>query len=234
MYVRHRPLIKLVNITKRYGSEDAPFVLKGIDMEIASNDFVALRGVSGSGKTTLMNIIGLLDNPTAGNYYFNGDDISDMNDDSLSVLRNKRVGFIFQSFYLIPYLNVVDNVLLPRFYSGEHMGAEKERAVMLLDEFGMADKCKSKPSELSGGQQQRVAIARAMINNPDLILADEPTGQLDSATSQTIMEYIAKLPGKGRAVLLVTHDAQTAGFAHRTVYIQDGLLKAGEDLLREV
>ncbi len=223
------PLIKLVDITKRYGGEDAPFVLKEIDMEIAFNDFVALRGVSGSGKTTLMNIIGLLDNPTSGSYYFNGEDVSHMDDDALSILRNKRVGFIFQSFYLIPYLNVLDNVLLPMFYSGEDMGAGRERAMMLLEEFGMEEKYKSKPSQLSGGQQQRVAIARAMINNPDLILADEPTGQLDSATSQTIMEYISKLPGTGRAVLLVTHDAATASFAHRTVYIKDGLLEPAEE-----
>ena len=228
MYRGAEELIKLTGITKRYGGEDSPFVLKGIDMEIASNDFVALRGVSGSGKTTLMNIIGLLDNPTSGSYYFNGEDVSCMDDDFLSVLRNRSVGFIFQSFYLIPYLNVVDNVLLPKFYSGESVQSGKQRAMMLLNEFGMADKCKSKPSELSGGQQQRVAIARAMINDPDLILADEPTGQLDSATSQTILEFIAKLPGNGRAVLLVTHDSHTASFAHRTVYIKDGLLDAAQ------
>lgn len=219
------PLIKLENITKRYGGDDAPFVLKGIDMVIDRGDFAALMGTSGSGKTTLMNIIGLLDNPTGGRYLIDGEDVSHMDDKSLSLLRNKRVGFIFQSFYLIPYLNVLDNVLLPKFYSGGDMQKGTERAKMLLDQFGMGDKHKSRPSQLSGGQQQRVAIARAMINEPDLILADEPTGQLDSATSKTIMQYISKLPAAGTAVLLVTHDAFTAGFAHKTVHIKDGLLE---------
>jgi putative ABC transport system ATP-binding protein len=147
-----------------------------------------------------------------------------MDDKSLSVLRNKRVGFIFQSFYLIPYLNVLDNVLLPRFYAGDMQGAEK-KAMELLDHFGMADKYKSRPGQLSGGQQQRVAIARAMVNSPSLILADEPTGQLDSYTSENIMQYIATLPETGVAVLLVTHDAVVASFAQRIIHIRDGVLE---------
>lgn len=218
-----KPLIELVNITKQYG-EGTPVVLKGVNMEIRRRDFTALMGASGSGKTTLMNIIGLLDTPSSGRYYMDGEDVSDMDDTALSMLRNKKVGFIFQSFYLIPYLTVLDNVLLPRFYAGENTSGSREYAMKLLAEFGMADKHKSKPSELSGGQQQRVAIARALINEPDLILADEPTGQLDSATAKTIMEYIAKLPKIGKTVLLVTHDPETASFARNRVDIKDGLL----------
>ena len=218
-------VFQLDNIKKRYGGEDAPFVLKGINMEIDRGDFMALMGVSGSGKTTLMNIIGLLDVPTSGRYLIDGEDVSQMDDKTLSSIRNRRVGFIFQSFYLIPYLNVLDNVLLPRFYSGEDMGPARERGLLLLDEFGMADKIRARPSELSGGQQQRVAIARAMINEPGLILADEPTGQLDSNTSDTIMEYVSKLPDTGTAVLLVTHDARTASYARKTIRITDGLLE---------
>jgi putative ABC transport system ATP-binding protein len=219
-----KPLIRLENITKRYG-ENAPMVLKGIDMNIYPKDFIALMGASGSGKTTLMNIIGLLDTPTSGHYYIENEDVSGMDDESLSAVRNRRIGFIFQSFYLIPYLNVLDNVLLPRFYSGGDMKEGMDRAMMLLQEFGMEDKYKSRPSQLSGGQQQRVAIARALINNPDLILADEPTGQLDSQTSGVIMDFISELPSMGRAVLLVTHDAQTASYAKKKIVIKDGVLE---------
>jgi putative ABC transport system ATP-binding protein len=218
------PLIRLKSITKQY-APDAPLVLKGIDMDIYPKDFIALMGASGSGKTTLMNIIGLLDTPSSGRYYIENEDVSQMDDESLSVMRNRRIGFIFQSFYLIPYLNVLDNVLLPRFYSGGDMAEGMERAMMLLNEFGMEEKYKSRPSQLSGGQQQRVAIARALINNPDLILADEPTGQLDSQTSGIIMDFISQLPSTGRAVLLVTHDVDTANYAKKKVVIKDGLLE---------
>jgi putative ABC transport system ATP-binding protein len=216
--------IRLRNITKQYGDEFSPFVLKGVSMSIAKGDFIALMGASGSGKSTLMNIIGLLDVPTDGQYYIDGEDVSRMDDKSLSMLRNKRVGFIFQSFYLVPYLNVLDNVVLPRFYAGDMHGAEK-KAMELLDHFGMADKYKSRPGQLSGGQQQRVAIARAMVNSPSLILADEPTGQLDSYTSENIMQYIATLPETGVAVLLVTHDALVASFAQKIIHIRDGVLE---------
>jgi putative ABC transport system ATP-binding protein len=219
-----KSLITLKNITKRYGGEDSPLVLKDIDMEIFPRDFLALMGASGSGKTTLMNIIGLLDTPTSGHYYIDDKDVAQMDDASLSIMRNRRIGFIFQSFYLIPYLNVLDNVLLPRFYSGGDMQEGRAKAMSLLEEFGMADRYKSRPSQLSGGQQQRVAIARALINDPDLILADEPTGQLDSQTSKTVMELISKLPSEGRAVLLVTHDMDTSNYAHRKIIIKDGLL----------
>jgi ABC-type lipoprotein export system ATPase subunit len=219
------PFVELRGITKRYAVEDAPYVLKNINMNINRGDFLALMGASGSGKTTLMNIIGLLDIPTDGEYLIDGCDVSKMNDKTLSHTRNKRIGFIFQSFYLIPYLSVLDNVLLPKIYTGERIHGTEKFAMNLLERFGMVGKAKSRPRELSGGQQQRVAIARALVNSPDLILADEPTGQLDSATSEIIMKCIASLPESGTAVLLVTHDQFTASFAQRVVRIKDGILE---------
>jgi putative ABC transport system ATP-binding protein len=218
-----KPLITLKNITKRYGGEDSPVVLKGIDMEIFPRDFLALMGASGSGKTTLMNIIGLLDTPTSGNYYIDNEDVSQMDDGSLSVMRNRRIGFIFQSFYLIPYLNVLDNVLLPRFYSGGDMHEGRKKAMILLEEFGMADKYKSYPRELSGGQQQRVAIARALAAKPAIILADEPTGNLDSRTSQDVLGLMKVTSQKySQTIVMITHNEEIAQLADRTVRIEDG------------
>jgi len=216
-------IISLRDVYKNYEPEGFTVkVLKGINLELKHGDFVAIMGTSGSGKTTLMNIIGLLDTPTSGSYYLDSKEVSRLNDDEMSHLRNKKIGFIFQSFYLIQFSNVLENVLLPAYYSGHDTAKYTKRAIQLLEEFGMMDKKKSKPNQLSGGQQQRVAIARALINDPDIILADEPTGQLDSETSLVIMEYIENLHKMGKTVILVTHDKQTASYANKIINIIDG------------
>ena len=216
-------IISLRDVYKNYEPEGFTVkVLNDINLELKHGDFVAIMGTSGSGKTTLMNIIGLLDTPTSGSYYLDSNEVSKLNDDEMSHLRNKKIGFIFQSFYLIQFSNVLENVLLPAYYSGHDTAKYTKRAIQLLEEFGMMDKKKSKPNQLSGGQQQRVAIARALINDPDIILADEPTGQLDSETSLVIMEYIENLHKMGKTVILVTHDKQTASYANKIINIIDG------------
>lgn len=216
-------LVKLENIEKIYKTgETSVRVLKNVSLSIEKGEFTALMGQSGSGKTTLMNIIGMLDTPTSGKYYLDGKDISKENDNSLSNLRNRFVGFIFQSFYLIPYSSVLENVLLPIYYSGKDLKYYTELAKNLLEQVGLYDKRNNKPNQLSGGQQQRVAIARALINEPEIILADEPTGQLDSDTAKGIMEYLTKLNQSGKTILLVTHDPATASYAKRIIKISDG------------
>lgn len=181
-------------------------------------------GPSGSGKTTLMNIIGMLDTPTSGGYFLDGNDIAHEDDDTLSRLRNRFIGFIFQSFYLIPYSTVLENVLLPIYYSGKDLKHYAELAKELLKQVGLYDKRNNKPNQLSGGQQQRVAIARALINDPEIILADEPTGQLDSETAKGIMDYLSLLNNKGKTIILVTHDITTANYAKRIIKIADGII----------
>lgn len=216
-------LVRLENIEKTYEIAGNTFrVLKNISLSIEKGEFTALMGQSGSGKTTLMNIIGMLDTPTSGKYYLDGKDISKENDNSLSNLRNRFVGFIFQSFYLIPYSSVLENVLLPIYYSGKDLKYYTELAKNLLEQVGLYDKRNNKPNQLSGGQQQRVAIARALINEPEIILADEPTGQLDSETSKSIMEYLTKLNQSGKTILIVTHDNTTASYSKKIVKIVDG------------
>ncbi|MCA1926904.1 MAG: ABC transporter ATP-binding protein [Calditerrivibrio sp.] len=216
-------LVKLENIEKTYETAGNYIrVLKNISLSIEKGDFTSLMGQSGSGKTTLMNIIGMLDSPTSGKYYLDGKDISKENDNSLSNLRNRFVGFIFQSFYLIPYSSVLENVLLPIYYSGKDLKQHTELAKNLLGQLGLYDKRNNKPNQLSGGQQQRVAIARALINEPEIILADEPTGQLDSETARDIMEYLTKLNQSGKTILLVTHDHATASYAKKIIKIADG------------
>jgi len=217
------PLIRLENIHKSYRQVDMETqVLRGISLDIQAGEFVALQGPSGSGKSTLLHIIGLLDRPTSGHYYFRGKDVSTLPDDDLSGLRNMAIGFVFQSFYLIPYATALDNVLLPGLYSATPQDRLRERARMLLDQVGLADRMGHKPSQLSGGQQQRVALARSMLNNPDLILADEPTGQLDTKTSAEIMDLFATVNGLGKTIIVVTHEEATAGYAQRRVLVTDG------------
>jgi putative ABC transport system ATP-binding protein len=217
--------VVLKDIRKRYTLEGLELeVLKGINLEINKGEFIAVTGPSGSGKTTLMNIVGLLDTPSSGQYFLNGEDVSGLNDDELSRIRNRTVGFVFQSFHLIPHANVLENVLLPAYYGNENMKTVEKRAIELLERVGLGDKRKNRPNQLSGGQQQRVAIARALIADPQIILADEPTGQLDSETSTSIMELITELNNSGKNIIVVTHDPATAAYAKREIKVLDGLL----------
>ncbi|MCX8084621.1 MAG: ABC transporter ATP-binding protein [Calditerrivibrio sp.] len=218
-------LIKLVDICKDYVvGGNVVKVLKGISLEIDKGEFVSLMGQSGSGKTTLMNIIGMLDTPTSGSYYLDSKDISKSDDDTLSKLRNRFVGFVFQSFYLIPYSTVLENVLLPVYYSGKDLNRYMEKGKELLNRLGLYDKRNNKPDQLSGGQQQRVAIARALINDPEVILADEPTGQLDSETAKSIMEFLVQLNEEGKTIVLVTHDPVISSYSKRVIRIADGVI----------
>lgn len=219
-------VIRLTDIGKIFSQGGAPVeVLKGISLDIAAGEFIALLGTSGSGKSTLMHILGLLDRPTAGSYLLGGRDVAQLADDQLSELRNQMVGFIFQSFYLIPYVSARENVMLPGLYSHTAGRKLKARAEELLALVGLADRMEFKPSQLSGGQQQRVAIARALVNDPQVLLADEPTGQLDSKTSVEILELLSAINRQGRTVILVTHDQQTAAYAQRRIVLDDGRIR---------
>lgn len=222
-------IIHLDNILKSYylGKQELP-VLKGISLDIFKNEYVALMGPSGSGKSTLMNILGCLDTSTGGIYILNGQDVSRMPDDDLAEVRNKEIGFVFQQFNLLPRLTAVENVALPLIYSGIGKAERIERALAVLDKVKLADRSSHKPNELSGGQCQRVAIARALINNPAIILADEPTGNLDSKTSHEIMEILGKIHNDGNTVILVTHEEDISAFAHRVVRLRDGLIESDQ------
>ena len=216
-------VIHLEQIFKSYylGKQELQ-VLKGITLDINRNEYVALMGPSGSGKSTLMNILGCLDTPTSGSYLLNGKDVSRMHDDELAEVRNKEIGFVFQQFNLLPRLTAAENVALPLIYSGVGKKERMDRAVEVLQKVKLEDRMHHKPNELSGGQCQRVAIARALINNPSIILADEPTGNLDSKTSHEIMEMLGKIHAEGNTVILVTHEEDISGFAHRVVRLKDG------------
>jgi len=218
-------VIRLKGIKKSYfiGERELP-ILKGIDLTIESGELVILMGVSGSGKTTLMNIIGLLDKQTQGEYFFMEKNVDGLDDENLAVLRNEHIGFVFQQFFLLPYLNALENVLIPIVYSKKNIKHPKEKAKQLLTRFGLADRMHNKPSQLSGGEQQRVAIARALINDPDLILADEPTGALDSKTGNEIMELFRMLNEEGKTIIVVTHDPKLAQFGKRLLRIEDGVI----------
>ncbi len=218
-------LVELENIVKTYRQADRNIeVLKGISLSIDSGEFIALQGPSGSGKSTLMHILGLLDLPSRGRYFLRQQDVSALSDNALSAIRNRTVGFIFQTFYLIPYVSAVENVMLPGLYSRTATRELRHRAEQILDRIGLGDRMDFRPNQLSGGQQQRVAIARALINEPLLLLADEPTGQLDSQTSGEIMRLIAEIHEQGRTVVLVTHDDDIAGYARRRIRLSDGLI----------
>lgn len=196
--------------------------LKNINLQIASNEYVAIMGPSGSGKSTLMNILGCLDTPTEGHYLFNEVDVSSLDDDALSTMRNKEIGFIFQNFNLLPRMNALLNVELPLVYAGVPKASRRELALKALGRVGLADRVGHKPSELSGGQRQRVAIARALVTNPGILLADEPTGALDSKMGEDIMALFNELHQEGNTIILITHEQEIANHAHRTIFIKDG------------
>jgi putative ABC transport system ATP-binding protein len=215
----------LENIVKTYKQADREVeVLKGISLSIDSGEFIALQGSSGSGKSTLMHILGLLDRPSKGRYLLHQQDVSALSDNALSAIRNRTVGFIFQTFYLIPYVSAVENVILPGLYSRTAAHELRHRAEQILDQVGLGDRMHFRPNQLSGGQQQRVAMARALVNDPRLLLADEPTGQLDSQTSGEIMRLIAQIHEQGLTVVLVTHDDEIAGYARRRSRLSDGCI----------
>jgi putative ABC transport system ATP-binding protein len=222
-------IIHLENIQKSYfmGKQELK-VLKGITLEIFKNEYVALMGPSGSGKSTLMNILGCLDSPTAGRYILNGKDVSKMADDDLADVRNKEIGFVFQQFNLLPRLTAAENVALPLIYNGTPKKARTELSLEMLDRVGLADRSHHKPNELSGGQNQRVAIARALVNTPSIILADEPTGNLDSKTSVEIMNIFDKIHAEGNTVILVTHEEEIANYARRIIRLRDGIIESDQ------
>ncbi len=219
------PLCLMEDVRKTFRmGDDAVEVLKGIDLEITHGEFAAIMGTSGSGKSTLMNLIGCLDVPTSGRYLLAGREVLGLQDDDLSVLRNAHIGFVFQSFYLLPYATVLENVLLPTLYRESAMDDARERAVELLRLIGLEARMRFRPNRLSGGEQQRVAICRAMMNDPELLLADEPTGQLDSKTAAEIMNLLVKMNERGKTVIVVTHDPAIAASAKRIIRIKDGVI----------
>ncbi len=223
-------LIELDNITKTYflGEIDVP-VLKGISLSIEKGEYVALMGASGSGKSTLMNILGCLDRPTSGRYLLEGEEVGNASSDRRAIVRNKKIGFVFQSFNLLPRTSALDNVVMPLSYTAGGLSRRecRRRGIEMLERVGLADRMHHYPSQLSGGQQQRVAIARALINHPPMLFADEPTGNLDSKTSEEVMQMFGKLNEEGISVILVTHSAELAGYAKRQIHVQDGQIVAG-------
>lgn len=227
-------MIKLENVVKSYpvAGEDL-IVLQDINLTIRKGEFVAIMGPSGSGKSTLMNIIGCLDKPTSGNYFLNGKLVSDYDENELAKVRNQSIGFVFQQFQLLPRLTALQNVELPMIYAGVDKKTRIERAEEALEKVGLADRIDHLPNELSGGQKQRVAIARAIVNEPDIILADEPTGALDSKTGIQIMEMFRMLHAEGTTIILVTHEAEVARYAHRTIFVRDGMLTSAEKIVDE-
>ncbi|HUR12590.1 MAG TPA: ABC transporter ATP-binding protein [Flavitalea sp.] len=227
-------IIYLEEIRKSYFmGKQAVSVLKGISLDIMKNEYVALMGPSGSGKSTLMNILGCLDSPTAGTYILNGHDVSKMPDDALATIRNKEIGFVFQQFNLLPRLSALENVALPLVYAGISKRMRNEMAMDVVQKVGLEDRSHHKPNELSGGQCQRVAIARALVNNPSIILADEPTGNLDSKTSIEIMDIFGKIHDGGNTVVLVTHEEDIALHAHRVIRLRDGVIETDKQNMKK-
>jgi putative ABC transport system ATP-binding protein len=219
-------IIHLENLKKNYYlGKQVIEVLKGISLDISKNEYVALMGPSGSGKSTLMNILGCLDSPTAGKYILNGQDVSEMSDNDLADVRNREIGFVFQQFNLLPRLTAAENVALSLVYAGIPRKQRMEKALDVLNKVNLADRSHHKPNEMSGGQNQRVAIARALVNDPSMILADEPTGNLDSKTSHEIMEIFGKIHNSGNTVILVTHEEDIANFAQRIIRLRDGIIE---------
>jgi len=216
-------LLKLENITKDYKSGDVVTkVLKGITLTIDQGDFIAITGRSGSGKSTMMNIVGLLDVPTSGNYIFDGQKVNRLGEDRLAYIRNKEIGFVFQSFILLARSTTLENVILPATYAGIGLSERTERAKDILIRLGMEKEMYKRPNQLSGGQQQRVAIARALMNNPKLILADEPTGNLDTSSGQAVMKILNELNKEGKTIVLITHEADIANQAKKLIRLADG------------
>ena len=224
-----QPIITLKNIVRSFsiGAEEVK-ALRGVNLNINKNEYVALMGPSGSGKSTLMNLLGCLDTPTSGQYILNGTDVSVLDDNALAQIRNKEIGFIFQTFNLLPKSTALDNVILPLIYAGMGKEERQARALKTLEDVGLANRIKHKPNELSGGQRQRVAVARALVNNPAIILADEPTGNLDSKTSVEIMGLFEEIHKKGNTIIVVTHEEDIARHAHRIIRLRDGLIESDE------
>lgn len=216
-------LIEIKNLIKNYilGEVEVPALL-GIDLEIDTNEFIAIMGPSGSGKSTLMNILGCMDTPTSGTYLFNSTNINRLNDDELSEFRNRKIGFVFQTFNLLPRVSALHNVELPLVYRGVESNERRELALKMLDRVGLSDRVNHRPRELSGGQRQRVAIARALVNKPEIILADEPTGNLDSKTGQEIMNIFTQLHQEGNTIILITHEQEIAEYSERAIHLFDG------------
>ncbi|MBU0495561.1 MAG: ABC transporter ATP-binding protein [Chloroflexi bacterium] len=232
LHANNGKLIDIQNLTKVYGMADvAVHALRGVDLQVKRGEFIAIMGPSGSGKSTLMNILGCLDRPTAGAYVLDGEDVSQLGKNDLAGVRNRKIGFIFQSYNLLPRLSALKNVILPLMYNGEdHLTDEerRERAVAALESVGLSERMHHRPNELSGGQQQRVAVARALVNRPAIILADEPTGNLDTRAGVEIMELLKGLHDQGSTIVMVTHDQDCAVYAERIVHLLDGLIASDE------
>lgn len=219
-------IIRLEGIEKTYtlGGENQVRALQGVNLEIHAGSYVAIMGPSGSGKSTMLNVLGCLDRPTAGQYFLGGEDVSRMPDDTLSEARGRKIGFIFQSYNLIAQLTVLENIQVPLLYQGKDVRLYQKRCVELAELVGLGDRLNHRPNQLSGGQQQRVAIARSLVNDPLMMLADEPTGNLDSKTGQEVLELIGRLNDSGKTIVLVTHDERVAARAHRIIHMKDGLI----------
>lgn len=224
---RKDPILSVKDLKKTYVmGNQLVHALQSVTLDIYPNDYVALMGPSGSGKSTLMNLLGCLDTPTSGEYLLNGQKVSEMSDGELAEIRNKEIGFVFQTFNLLPRLSALENVALPLIYAGISKSDRLERAADVLEQVGLGDRMDHKPNELSGGQRQRVAIGRALVNSPSIILADEPTGNLDSKTSLEIMEILDELHKQGNTIILVTHEPEIAEHAHRMIKLRDGLVES--------
>ncbi len=222
-------MIKIENLKKIYQSGEVEVAaIRQLDFTIAENEFVAIMGPSGSGKSTLMNILGCLDQPSSGNYYLDNNLVSSMSDDELAKVRNRDIGFVFQTFHLQPRLDAIRNVMLPLRYSDVDKEAAKARSIAMLQRVGLGERMEHRPSELSGGQRQRIAIARALVNEPKIIFADEPTGNLDSKTSIEIMDLFTELHNKGQTIVLVTHEREIADYADKIIHMRDGLIEEVE------
>jgi len=222
-------VIDIENITKDYVmGEEIVRALRGVSLQIHRNEYIAVMGPSGSGKSTLMNMLGCLDTPTSGRYQFNGRNVAEMNDDELAAIRNREIGFVFQTFNLLPRSDSLRNVELPLIYAGIDPETREERATQALVDVGLGDRLHHKPNELSGGQRQRVAVARALVTRPSIILADEPTGNLDSKTGEEIMALLEDLYYRGNTIILVTHERDVAAHARRTVHLRDGVIESDE------
>src|SRR4051795_4425123 len=223
-------VIDIDNITKHYVmGEETVHALRGVSLQIRRNEYLAIMGPSGSGKSTLMNMLGCLDTPSSGRYFFNGKDVSAMDDDELATIRNHEIGFVFQTFNLLPRSTSLRNVELPLIYAGLDPETREEKAARVLREVGLGDRMHHKPNELSGGQRQRVAIARALVNDPSIILADEPTGNLDSKTGEEIMQLLENLYQRGNTIILVTHEPDIARHARRAIHLRDGLIESDDN-----
>jgi putative ABC transport system ATP-binding protein len=224
-----KPVIEVTGLTKTYGSGDtAVHALRGVDLLVMPGEYVAIMGASGSGKSTLLNMLGCLDVPTSGEYALDGFPVSELNERQLSLLRNRKIGFIFQSFNLVPRTSALSNVELPLVYSGLRRAARRTRSLAALEMVGLSDRAKHLPNELSGGQQQRVAVARALVTGPAMLLADEPTGNLDRASTTDVLGVFDRLNALGRTVVMITHEDEVAAHAHRVIRVDDGLIVADD------